>query len=96
MLDLNLLNLRIKNESLPLPILYALKSGEKREEILAILKKGEVKGEEAEKLSALVSEAEGLDRLWELFRNFKVKAKARVKSKVFGAILEATVPGTPY
>jgi len=96
MLDPNLLNLRVKNESLPLPVLYALESKEKRQEILTILKKGEVKEEEAKKLSTLVSEAGGLDKLWELFRNFKAKAKGRVEGKVFETILEATVPETPY
>jgi geranylgeranyl pyrophosphate synthase len=95
MLDPNLLNLRIKNESLPLPILYALESEEKREEILTILKKEEVKEEEAKKLSTLVSEAGGLDKLWELFRNFKAKAKGGIENRVFETILEATVPETP-
>jgi len=95
-LDFNMLNLRIKNESLPLPILYALGGKEKREEILAILKKEEVKEDEAERLSALISEAGGLDKLWALFRNFKAEAIARVKNKKFETILKATVPETPY
>ena len=95
LLDFDMLNLRIKNESLPLPVLYALENEEKSEAILTILKK-EVKEEEAKKLSALISEAGGLDRLWELFRNFKAKAKGRVKNKTFRTILEATVPETPY
>jgi len=96
LLDFNILNLRIKNESLPLPILYALESREKREEILTILKKGEVKEEEAKKLSTLISEAGGLDKLWELFRNFRAKAKGMVENKTFETILEATVPETPH
>jgi geranylgeranyl pyrophosphate synthase len=94
LLDFDILNLRIKNESLPLPILYALENEEKREAILTILKK-EVKEEEAKKLSTLISEAGGLDKLWELFRNFKAKAKGEVKNETFGTILDATVPETP-
>lgn len=92
------LNLRIKNESLPLPLLYALKNEEKRGEILSILKKGEVKGENAEKLFTLISEAGGLDKLWELFNDFKVRAQAKPKikevkiKKVLGNILGATLP----
>jgi len=96
LLDFNMLNLRIKNESLPLPILYALGGKEKREEILTILKKEEVKEDEAKRLSALISEAGGLDKLWGLFKNFKAEAKARVKNKKFETILKATVPETPY
>lgn len=96
LLDPDILNLRIKNESLPLPVLYALENEEKREEILAILKKKEVKGEEAKKLATLISEAGGLDKLWFLFKEFKAKAKERTKNRVFETILEATVPETPY
>jgi len=96
LLDFNMLNLRIKNESLPLPILYALGGKEKREEILTILKKEEVKEDEAKRLSALISEAGGLDKLWGLFKNFKAEAKARVKNKKFETILKATVPEAPY
>lgn len=95
------LNLRIKNESLPVPILYALGSKEKKDEILAILKKEEVKGEEAKKLSTLISEAGGLDKLWSLFKELKAQAKQKVKKiknnkKVFETILEATVPESPH
>lgn len=96
LLDFNMLNLRIKNESLPLPILYALGSKEKREEILTILEKEEVKEDEAKRLSALISEAGGLDKLWGLFKNFKAEAKARAKNKKFETILKATVPEAPY
>ena len=60
------------------------------------MKKKEVKGEEAKKLATLISEAEGLDKLWELFRNFKVKAKEKVKNKIFETILQATVPEAPH
>lgn len=96
LLDFNMLNLRIKNESLPLPILYALEDKEKRDEVLAILKREKVKEEEAKKLSTLISEAGGLDKLWGLFKKFKAKAKERVKNKTFETILEATVPESPY
>lgn len=101
LLDLYMLNSRLKNESLPIPILYALGSKEKREEILAILKKEEVKGEEAKKLATLISEAGGLDKLWFLFKELRAQAKQKVKKiknnkKVFETILEATVPESPH
>lgn len=101
MLGLNLLNLRIKNESLPLPILYAMESMEKREEILAILKKKEVKEKDAKKLSTLVSDAGGLDKLWILFKELKAQAKQKIKKiknnrRIFETILEATVPEAPH
>jgi geranylgeranyl pyrophosphate synthase len=94
LLDFKTLNSRLKNETIPLPVLYALENKEKREAILTILKK-EVRKEEAKKLSALVSEAGGLDKLWGLFKEFKIEAKKRVKDKVFKTILDATVPETP-
>jgi len=95
LLDFDMLNSRLKNESLPLPVLYALENEGKREAILTILKKG-VNEEEAKKLLALISDARGLDKLWFLFRNFKAKAKERIKNKTFETILDATVPETPY
>lgn len=96
MLDLNLLNLRIKNESLPLPILYALENDKKKEEILAILKKEKVSKREAERLLKLIPEAGGIKKLEKLFMNIKNQARMKIKklksSRIFRTILEATVP----
>jgi geranylgeranyl diphosphate synthase type I len=96
MLDLNLLDLRIKNESLPLPILYALQNDEKKEEILSILKKEKVSREEAESLLKLVSEARGVNKLEKLFMGIKNQAWNKIEkiksNRVFRTILEATVP----
>ena len=95
MLDLNLLNLRIKNESLPLPILYALEN-DKKKEILAILKKEKVSKREAERLLKLISEAGGINKLEKLFMNIKNQARMKIEklksSRIFRTILEATVP----
>ena len=96
MLDLNLLNLRIKNESLPLPILYVLENDKKKEEILAILKKERVSRRGAENLLKLVSEAGGINRLEKLFINLKNRAGKKIgktkSNRVFKTILEATAP----
>jgi geranylgeranyl diphosphate synthase type I len=92
------LNMRIKNESLPLPLLYALEDSERKREILTILK-GEVKGEKAERLLKLVSEARGIERLWELFDELKSQGKQKTvglkHQEIFDAILDATVPPPP-
>ncbi|MDI6819920.1 MAG: polyprenyl synthetase family protein [Candidatus Hodarchaeaceae archaeon] len=96
LLNFDAVDSRITNESLPLPILYALKNDEKKAGILAILKNGEVKGAEAERLLKLVSEAGGLDKLWEMFRGLKAQANKKVgNKKIFKTILEATVPESP-
>jgi len=96
MLDLNLLNLRIKNESLPLPILYALENDKKKEEILAILKKEKVSKREAERLLKLISEAGGINKLEKLFMDLKNQAGIKIRklkfSRIFRTILKATVP----
>ncbi|GAI10031.1 unnamed protein product, partial [marine sediment metagenome] len=96
MLDLNLLNLRIKNESLPLPILYALENDKKKEEILAILKKEKVSRGGAERLLKLISEAGGIGKLEKLFMELKTQAGVKIGKikirRIFGTILKATVP----
>lgn len=92
------LNMRIKNESLPLPLLYALEDGERKREILAILKE-EVKGEKAERLLKLISEAGGIERLWKLFEELKAQGKGKTiglrHHEIFNTILDAAVPPLP-
>lgn len=92
------LNMRIKNESLPLPLLYALEDGEKKREILTILEE-EVKGEKAERLLKLISETRGIERLWELFEELKTQGKQKTvglkNHEIFDAILDAAVPPLP-
>ncbi len=92
------LNMRIKNESFPLPLLYALEDEEKRGEILTILKE-EVRGEQAERLLKLISEAGGIERLWKLFEELKTQGKQKTvglkNHEIFDAILDASVPPPP-
>jgi geranylgeranyl pyrophosphate synthase len=92
------LNSRIKNESLPLPILYALENEEKKAPILAILREEEVKGETAKELYKLVSDAEGIKKLWILFVDLRKNAENKIKgvknNLLLRLILEATVPET--
>lgn len=98
LLDFNMLNLRIKYEALPLPILYALENDGKREIILEILKKGRVKREKAKRLFTLVSETEGLNKLWKIFEKLKVQAFEELtliqNKTILKNILEASVPKT--
>jgi geranylgeranyl pyrophosphate synthase len=96
MLDFELgLGSRIKNESLPLPILYALENDKKRADILAVLKRGEIKGKRAKKLFKYVWESGGFDKLWSLFEKLKTQAITKVENKKILNILEATVPSRP-
>jgi geranylgeranyl pyrophosphate synthase len=92
------LNMRIKNESLPLPLLYALEDKAKKREILAILK-GKVKGEKAKKLLKLISETKGIERLWDMFEKLKNQGKQKTvglkNHELFNAILDAAVPPQP-
>jgi geranylgeranyl diphosphate synthase type I len=92
------LNSRIKNESLPLPILYALEDGEKKGQILALLGNREIKGKTAEELYELVTEAGGIKKLWTLFVGLEKEATNKIKeiknNKLLRLILEATVPET--
>jgi geranylgeranyl diphosphate synthase type I len=96
LLDTHILNLRLRNESLPLPIIYALENEEKRGEILTILRKREVEKEEAEKLFRAVLYAGGIDKLKLLFESYVLEAKKKIinvpKSKALLTILEASVP----
>jgi geranylgeranyl diphosphate synthase type I len=91
------LPLRIKNESLPLPILYALGDKSKRSNILAILRMGEINGKEARKLFKLVSEAGGIYKLEKFLNSLREKAILVLKNikknrEVFIIVLHATVP----
>ena len=91
------LNSRIRNERLPLPILYALKNEEKSANP-CILEKKKVKGETAEELYKLVAEAEVIKKLWMLFVDLRKKANNKIKgvknNRLLRLILEATVPET--
>jgi geranylgeranyl pyrophosphate synthase len=95
-LDFHILNLRLKNESLPLPVIYALENEDKKEEILTILKKGVLRKEEAEELFRAVSDAGGIARLKLLFERYISQAKEIIsnvpKNKTLYTILEASVP----
>lgn len=92
------LNMRLKNESFPLPLLYALENKEKRREILTILKE-EVKGRKAKRLLKLVSKARGIERLWKLFEELKAQGKRKTVGlkhhEIFDAIIDAAVPPPP-
>jgi len=96
LLDLDTLNLRIKNESLPLPLLYALEDRGKKSEILAILRKGEVRRSEAKRLFALVSEAGGTLKLGKYIESLQNKAILNLKEiedkEIFRKILQASLP----
>lgn len=97
LLDFELgLSQRVKNESLPLPVLYALENEEKREEILSTLRKEELKGENAKKLFSLVSKAGGIDKLWRKLEDLRTQVKLGIKNeRNLKIILDATYPRIP-
>ena len=91
------LPLRVKNESLPLPVLYALEDRSKRRDILAVIRKVEVTGTGGKKLFKLVSEAGGIAKLENFLNDLREKAILVLKNikknrEVFIIILHATVP----
>ena len=92
------LNMKIKNECLPLPLLYALENNESKKEILIILE-GEIKGKNAERLLELVSRTKGIQKLWELLEKFKFQGKQKTIGlkyhEIFDTILDAAVPPPP-
>jgi geranylgeranyl pyrophosphate synthase len=95
------LPLRIKNESFPLPVLYALQDKGRRGGILANLWRGEVRGEKARKLFKLVSEAGGIVKLVEVLEDLREEAISRLKNiernKIaFINILQATIPKVKF
>lgn len=96
LLDLDILNLRIKNESLPLPLLYALEDKDKKSKILAILKKGKVRRGEAKRLFALISEAGGIVKLGKCSERLRREAILNLEGienkEIFLKILRATLP----
>jgi len=96
MLDHDLLNLRVKNESLPLPILHALSHDDVRDEVLSILGSEKIGKAEANRLLKVVSVAGAVSRLERLFADLKSKAREVVKKTKLGDtlndILEATAP----
>lgn len=90
------LPMRVKEESLPLPLLYALQDRGRRRDILAILKKGDVRGRRARRLFKLVSEAGGIVKLGKLLKGIRDEAISNVKGlkneEIFLKILQATLP----
>jgi len=90
------LPLRVREESLPLPLLYALQDKSRRRAILAILKEGEVRGKRARRLYKLVREAGGVVKLGKLLEGLRDEAISAVKGlkneEIFIKILEATLP----
>jgi len=98
LLDFNVeLPLRIKNESLPLPLLYALEDRSRKGDILAILRRGEIRGREARRLFKLVSEAGGIVKLGKVLEDLREEAILTLRSikrnkEVFMNVLQATVP----
>jgi len=88
---------RVRKESLPLPVLYALRNPETREPITAILRKKEVVEKDAEAIFNLVDKAGGLDSYARTMKSFAVRAtrslrRLRCGTTVFELIVEVTLP----
>jgi geranylgeranyl pyrophosphate synthase len=87
------LELRVRDESLPLPLLYALEDRRRRGKITAVIKRGRLKGEKARRLAALVLEADGFERFKGLFEGLQEGAKSSIRNlknrEIFLDILQA-------
>jgi len=90
------LPLRLKNESFPLPLLYALQDKRRRRDIMAILRGGEVRERRARRLFRLVREAGGIIKLGKLLRGLQDEAILNLKGlkneEIFIKVLQATLP----
>jgi len=93
MCDFVLLRSRLRYESLPLPLLFALENKEKRGKILAVL--GDLDRKGAKKLLRLVAEAGAVNRLEKLLVSLRQQADSNIYDhdwKAFKTILTATFP----
>ena len=92
---------RIKNESLPTPILYALENEEVKAGVTAVLRKGQINEGDAEALISLISKAKGFERLWKFFDRLETQAAHEVENfdekwkMAFKLILKVAVPPIP-
>jgi geranylgeranyl pyrophosphate synthase len=88
---------RIRRESLPLPVLYALANPNVRESLAAILLKNNFGGGDTEAIFNLVDEAGGLDSFDRAMRSLAIRAtrtlrKVRGDTMAFELIVKATLP----
>jgi geranylgeranyl diphosphate synthase type I len=92
---------RIKNESLPTPILYALENEEVKAGVTAVLKKEQINEGDAEALISSITKAKGFERLWKFFDRLGTQAGHEVEKfdekwkMAFKLILKAVVPPIP-
>jgi geranylgeranyl diphosphate synthase type I len=88
---------RVKNEALPLPVLYALqKTGVKRL-IASILKKEKFEPKDAEEIFQLTDEAGGLKYMSEVFKRLETNAldflgEIEKRRDILSLVVQATVP----
>lgn len=88
---------RVRMESLPLPVLYALANPNARESLMGILWKKDISGEDAEAVFNLVDEAGGLNSFDRTLRSLARKAKcplkkARGDTMPLELVVEAALP----
>jgi len=96
--ELDELNNRIRNECLPLPILYALQDSKTREKLISIIKKGHVSEDELQKILDLVMESKKVQKLREKMRSLIWKGRSflqvidnsRVRDYLY-LLLDATI-----
>jgi geranylgeranyl diphosphate synthase type I len=88
---------RIEKETLPLPVFYALQDRNINPLIISILRKKEIRKEEAERLLELTDEAGGLRKVGEIMHNFasngiKFLNKIEHHRETLNFIMTATLP----
>jgi geranylgeranyl pyrophosphate synthase len=91
MFEIEELNQRIKAETFPIPVLYALRDKESREKIEKIMKKGELKSKDVERLLDVVLASKPVADLRMYMQHLVSQANelaTKVPNKTIGAIMQ--------
>jgi len=79
MLEFDTLRRRIRNESLPLPLVYALQNTRFRSEIVSLISKHKLSRNDLRRISITSDKAEGLDYVAERIAKMTKKASSHIK-----------------
>lgn len=74
MLEFNVLRHRLRRESLPLPIVYAMQNGEKRKRVMSLISKKKLTTPGLQMISRIVDDAGGLNHVSQIIKEEAKKA----------------------